>query len=287
MRSLPLLAAMVLTPTVASAAPASDPAFLGIGMDDAPAYCSISSITEASPAHDAGMQFGDAILAIDGIPTSGTPIVPGSGSPAPQWCTTLRNQIIAHRPGEQIKLDVRRGTQRITLKATLSTRGEVLNRRLVGEAMPHSDVVDIDNDELSYDLADRRGRTTVVGWFMLESCTNCARVFDRVADTLRKRFDDAEAVPATYAITAPGRRGDLKSLRKSFNANVPVGVADMEMFELFSLKDAERIHFMVVDCRGVVRFVAPVAPDSEDLDAAIDDVLAAAVQAEHQRTSRR
>ena len=285
MRLLPLLAAILLTPAVASAAPASDPAFLGIGMDDAPAYCSISSITPASPAHDAGMQFGDAILSIDGISTSGTPSAPGTA--AQQWCTILRNQIIGHRPGEQIKLDVRRGTQRITLKATLSTRGEVLNRRLVGEAMPHSEVVDIDNEDLSYDLADRRGRTTVVGWFMLENCTNCARVFDRVSDTLRKRFDGSEIVPATYAITAPGRRGDLKSLRKSFNANVPVGVADMEMFEMLALKDAERIHFMVVDCRGVVRFVAPVAPDSEDLDAAIDDVLAAAVQAEHQRTSRR
>jgi hypothetical protein len=122
---------------------------------------------------------------------------------------------------------------------------------------------------------------------MLENCTNCARVFDRVSDTLRTRFEGAEAVPATLAITAPGRRSDLKSLRKSFNASVPVGVAEMEMFDKLALKDAERIHFMVIDCRGVVRFVAPVAPDSEDLDAAIDDVLAAAIQAEHQRTSRR
>ena len=40
---------------------------------------------------------------------------------------------------------------------------------------------------------------------------------------------------------------------------------------------------MVIDCRGVVRFVAPIAPDADDLDAALDEVLAAAEQAEHAR----
>lgn len=218
--------------------------------------------------------FGDSVVAIDGMSMVG-----------PQPCTVLRNEIIARRPGEQIKLDIRRGTQRVTVKATLSTRGEVLNRRLVGEPMLHGEVVDLDDTKLSYDLADR-GRTTIVGWFMLENCTNCARVFDRVADAMRKRFD-GEVVPETLAITAPGRRGDLKPLRKSFNANVSLAVADMDMFELLALKDSERIHFMVIDCRGIVRFVAPVAPESDDLNAAIDEVLAAAEQAEHQRTTRR
>ena len=36
---------------------------------------------------------------------------------------------------------------------------------------------------------------------------------------------------------------------------------------------------MVVDCRGIVQFVAPIAPDSDDLDAALDELLAAAEQA--------
>lgn len=268
------LALVALAPLAATAAPASDPAFLGIGMDDGPGFCSINSVTPASPAQDAGIQFGDAVVAINGMSMAG-----------PQPCTVLRNEIIARRPGEQIKLDVRRGTQRISVKATLSTRGEVLHRRLVGEPIVHSEVVDLDDNNLRYDLADR-GRTTIVGWFMLENCTNCARVFDRVSDALRKRFDGADVVPQTLAITAPGRRGDLKPLRKSFNTNVSLAVADMDMFELLALKDSERIHFMVIDCRGIVRLVAPVAPESDDLDAAIDDVLAAAEQAEHQRTRR-
>jgi hypothetical protein len=68
---------------------------------------------------------------------------------------------------------------------------------------------------------------------------------------------------------------------------VALAVADMDLFEHLALKDSERISFMVIDCRGVVRFVAPIAPEADDLDAALDDILAAAEQAEHQRTSRR
>lgn len=275
-RWLPFVAAVLMAPVgAASAAPASDPAFLGIGMDNGPGYCSINSITDASPAHDAGLQFGDMIHAIDGVPTAG-----------PNPCTVLQTQIVAHRAGEEIKLDVRRGNQRVTIKATLSTRAEVLYRRFVGEPMLHTELLDIDNAKVSYDLA-ARGRTTIIGWFMMDACANCGRIFDRVNDGLQKRLKDADTMPATLAVTAPGRRGDLSSTRKSFTANVAVAVADMDLFERLALRDSERISFMVVDCRGVVRFVAPIAPEADDIDAAVDDILAAAEQAEHQRTSRR
>ena len=275
MRWLLSIAAVVMTPVVASAAPASDPAFLGIGMDNGPGYCSISNITKASPAHEAGLQFGDMILAIDGVPTAG-----------PNPCSTLQTQIVSHRAGEDIKLDVRRGVQRITVKATLSTRADVLYRRLVGEQIDPTELEDIDNKKVSYNLGDR-GKTTIVGWFMLENCTNCGRVFDRINDGLKKRMKDSDNPPKTLAITAPGRRGDLTSVRKAFTSNVSLAVTDMDMFEEHAFKDSERISFMVIDCRGVVRFVAPIAPDADDIDAAVDDVLAAAEQAEHQRTTRR
>jgi hypothetical protein len=260
----------------ASAAPASDPAFLGISMDNAPGYCSIGGITPASPAQDAGLMWGDAVTAIDGMSTAG-----------PTPCSTLQDQIVSHRPGDEIQLDVRRGTQRLTIRATLSTRAEVLHRRFVDEPMFHTELADFDNDKLSYDLGARRGRTTIVGWFMLENCIGCARVFDRVLDGLHKRSKDADTAPSVLAVTAPGRRGDLAGLRKTFTTSVSLAMSDMDVFEQIALKDSERISFMVIDCRGVVRFVAPIAPDADDLDAALDDVLAAAEQAEHQRTSRR
>ncbi len=274
MRWLPFIA-VVLTAPLAAAAPASDPAFLGIGMDNGPGFCSINSITPASPAHDAGLQFGDSVMAIDGVALNVT-----------NPCSVLQAQIVSHRTAEDIKLDVRRGNQRLTIKATLSTRAEVLHRRFVGEPMLHTELTDIDDAKLNYDLAERRGRTLVVGWFMLENCANCGRVFDRINDGLRTRLKDADTLPATLAVTAPGRRGELTSVRKSFSSNVSLAVADMDLFEHLALKDSERISFMVIDCRGVVRFVAPIAPDSDDLDAALDDILAAAEQAEHQRTRR-
>lgn len=275
MRWLVSLAAVLVTPVVASAAPSSDPAFLGIGMNNGPGYCSINSITKASPAHDAGLQFGDMVVAIDGVPTTSNTA-----------CTTLQMQIVSHKPGEAVKLDVRRGAQRLTIQATLSTRGDVLYRRFVGEPMEHTELEDIDNKKLSYDLADR-GKTTIVGWFRLEHCTNCARVFDRISDGLRTRLKNSDNPPSALAITAPSQRGDLTGVRKSFTSNVSIAVADSDTFDSLALNDAERISFMVIDCRGVVRFAAPIAPDADDLDAAVDDVLAAVEQAEHQRTTRR
>lgn len=269
---------VVLTASLATAAPASDPAFLGIGMDPAPGFCSISSITPASPAQDAGIIFGDAVVAINGVSLSGPRVNP---------CDKLTDEIVRHRPGDEIKLDVRRGAHRLTIKATLSTRAEVLHRRFVGEPMQRTDIADFDNDKLSYDLGERRGTTTVVGWFMLDRCANCGQVFDRISDGLRDRMKGESPVPSVLAVTAAAPRDRLASVRKSFTSNVSLALAEPDVFDSLALKDSMRISFMVIDCRGVVRFVAPIAPDADDIDAAIDDILAAVEQAEHLRTTRR
>ena len=63
-------------------------------------------------------------------------------------------------------------------------------------------------------------------------------------------------------------------------------MAEPDVFDALALKDSLRVSFMVIDCRGVVRFVAPIAPDADDLDAALDDILAAVEQAEYQRNRR-
>ena len=68
---------------------------------------------------------------------------------------------------------------------------------------------------------------------------------------------------------------------------MPLWIADEEDFREVTLKESDRIQIMVVDCHGVIQFVAPLAPGSDDLDAAIDEVLAAVEQAEHLRTQRR
>jgi membrane-associated protease RseP (regulator of RpoE activity) len=272
--------------SVADAGPSSNPAFLGIAMDNAPNACRVSGVTPGSAAQDAGLRESDLIVAIDGVRTLD--------------CNMLRNQIVANVPGHVIKLDVRRGGDTITLQAPLSTRAEVLHRRLVGHTMEPTEIYDADDDRHSYDLAETRGKTTVIGWFELERCAGCSAVFDRVADGIAQRLTDRENAPFVLAISqvptlsntvAMVTQGPLvmPSARKaySFTSSVPLALASVRTFAELAIDDPERIHFMVIDCRGVVRFVAPVAPGSDDIDAAVDEVLAAAEQAEHGRTQRR
>lgn len=221
--------------------------------------------------------FGDAIYAIDGASIGQGPADP---------CTNLTSQIVARRAGDEIKLEVRRGGSRLQVKATLSTRAEVLHRRFVGERMLRTELADVDDDKRSYDLGARHGGTTIVGWFMLDRCVNCGRVFDRISDGLRARLSASSAPPSILAVTSAATPDRLTSVRKSFTAQVSLAVAEPDVFDAMALKDSLRISFMVIDCRGVVRFVAPIAPDAEDLDAAVDDILAAVEQAEYQRNRR-
>src|SRR5204863_2623063 len=120
-----------------------------------------------------------------------------------------------------------------------------------------------------------------------------------------KRLKDSSVTPLVLAVTGwpdssvPQLRGipgtqvvaprPPKQVRKSysFTSTLPLAVASDETFEELAIDDPERVYFTVIDSRGVVRFVAPVAPGSDDLEAAVDEVLAAAEQAEHQRMSRR
>jgi hypothetical protein len=256
--------------------------------------CQVEGVTTGSAAQDAGLREWDLILAIDGVRTPN--------------CTSLRTQIIANAPGHVIKLDVRRGTDKITLQAPLSTRAEVLHRRLVGHSMESTDVIDADDNKRSYNLAEPRGKTTVIGWFMIERCAGCNSVFERVNDAIADRMKGSDMVPFVLAVSpepqltnanaayplSGGRRINtvpkaVTSIRKSFNftTSVPLALATDTTFEELAIDDPDRIHFMVIDCRGVVRFVAPIAPGSDDIDAALDEVLAAAEQAEHSRIQRR
>jgi hypothetical protein len=271
----------------------SNPAFLGIKMIDQGMGCLVEGVTPGSAAADAQLREADLIVAIDGV---GTPN-----------CTSLRAQIISNQPGHVAKLDVRRGGSRIELTAPLSTRAEVLHRRLVGQSMEPTDVVDADDSKHSYDLAEMHGKTTVVGWFMVERCAGCSQVFDRIndgiADRLRgdtppfvlavsqepQRINSVQLVPSGGGAVSVATRGATGPVRKTygFTTSVPLAIASDDTFAELAIDDPERVHFMVIDCRGVVRFVAPIAPGSDDVDAAIDEILAAAEQAEHSRVQRR
>jgi hypothetical protein len=286
-RPYPQVPSRLLAPApIATAPPSSNPAFLGIKMIDRGGGCLVEGVTPGSAAQDAGLREWDLIVAIDSIATAN--------------CTSLRAQIIANLPGHVVRLDVRRGTDKIVVHAPLSTRAEVLHRRLVGHNMESADVIDADDDKRSYDLGETRGKTTVIGWFMIERCAGCSAVFDRVADGIAKRLEGSDNAPFVLAVTprpqpsntiamAPQAQLVMPPVRKSysFTTTVPLALATDATFEELAIDDPDRVHFTVIDCRGVVRFVAPIAPGSDDIDAAVDEVLAAAEQAEHLRTLRR
>jgi hypothetical protein len=265
----------VLVTATAHAAPTSNPAFLGISMANMGAGCFVRSVTKGSAAQDAGLRQGDVIVTMDKAPT--------------RTCDDLRDIIVGHPSGDQVSVDVLRGGERLVLKILLTTRAEVLHRRLVSHPMESTDLVDLDNAKHSYDLGDQHGHTTVVGWF-LDTCFGCARLLDRVHDAMVKRSRDTNTPPLVLGVAStldPRKQLEAAAVRKSFSSSIALAFADADVFDTFAINDGDRATFMVIDCKGVVQFVAPIAPESEDLDDAIAEVLSAAEQAEHARTSRR
>jgi peroxiredoxin len=248
-------------------------------MVDVGSGCFVDGVTRGSAAQEAGLRTGDLITAMD------TVVI--------HRCDDLKNQIVGHPPGDRIHLDLRRntigpGSDKVAIEVTLSTRADVLHHRFVGHPMEPLELADADNEQRSYDLGDLKGRTTVIGWFLLSKCSGCSALFDRVQDAMTAR--KFQTAPQLLAVTprAPEQHGAPPvQFRKSFTSSTQLALAEPETFEDFAIDDADRVHFMVVDCRGVVRFVTPIAPQGDDLDAAVDEVLAAAEQAEHSRTQRR
>lgn len=247
----------------------SNPAFLGIQMVDGPDGCVIEGVTAGGPAADARAEIGDTILAFDKIPLA-----------QPRPCDQLVANITTHAPNDRIRMDVERNTAHRTLTITLSTRADVLQKR-VGQRVGTTDLVDVDDIRHHYDLNDS-GKTTVVGWFT-DRCSGCAHVFDRIADGLKDRSKSNVFVLAVM----PRTHEEVGDLRKSFTSPVALAVADVDTFSALAMDEQDRAFFMVIDCKGITRLVTPLAPDSDDLDGAVDEVLAGAEQAEHTRTTRR
>ena len=268
-RSL-LVALVVVALAPAARAQSSNPPFLGVAMNTTPngvGGCIVSGITRGSPAEEGGLLAGDVITDIGGVRTP--------------TCDVVVEQIHRHVPGESVRFDVMRQVEHVALDIALSTRAEVLGRRLIGQPMEAVRLADVDDPRHLFDIA-HNGRVTIVGWFKLDNCLGCARVFERISDGLERRERDFDDAPLLLGVTARAPDESLDGLRKAFTSGVALAATDMDTLDRLAFDDADRfIYFMVIDARGVVRFVTPVAPDADDLDAAIDEVLAAAQQAAH------
>jgi hypothetical protein len=91
-------------------------------------------------------------------------------------------------------------------------------------------------------------------------------VFAKLADWARKQVDKPGAPPMPLAVTRDmtaresARSTKYTSQARSFD--VPIALADPALYEEFTIPDVERVHFTIVDCRGVVQYVAPIATNS-------------------------
>jgi hypothetical protein len=258
-----LLALLVLlVPAIAAAAPKSNPAFLGIEMGDLPnnGGVIVRRVTTGSPAADPdGLQFGDVLLQINGGRV--------------QNGLEATAAITASRPGDLLELDIRRSGAPIHVSVRLSTRSEVLYRRFGGRSIDPIEVVATNGQD--YDLSALRGHATIVGWFNASRCVGCTGVFNRIHGWIQR------SSKATLALAITNEAGDIASLQNMLD--VPIARAPDELADPSLFGEQDRIQFMVIDCRGDVQFIAPIAPNSDDLDASLDDLFAAAAQAERRR----
>jgi S1-C subfamily serine protease len=85
--------------------------FLGVKLgprDDGGSGALVTEVVADSPADDAGLLVGDAVVTVDGVPITGE-----AGLVA-----TIRD----HAPGDQMTIDIRRNGEPLTITATLTTR---------------------------------------------------------------------------------------------------------------------------------------------------------------------
>ena len=278
-----LLACVALSSaaSIADAAPrVSNPAFLGIQMLPAPqGACMIRQVTADSPAEAAGLRGGDLVTAID-------------GNTVPD-CNALLDAITAHAPGDIIQLRVARRAQMVTVKAQLTTR-DVLLHKAIGKPMIKTNLIGVE-DHAIYDLSALHGRMAIVGLYNPE-CVDCAALFGRFQDWSRDKAKKAGgAQPLVLAVYTGDITRDLAALQKSID--VPLVTSEPERsFEpsdarepsfasaMFGsdlvLADHDRLGVLVIDGRGIVQYVGPIAPNSDDTDAALDELFAVADQAQ-------
>jgi membrane-associated protease RseP (regulator of RpoE activity) len=269
-----IAAAAVGSPSTAFAK-ASNPAFLGVQMSDignarGAGPCRVTSVTKDSAAESAGMQDGDELVSMDGK------LVPN--------CDALVASIQAKSPGDVVKLVVRRdGGGQVTVRATLVSRDEILRKRFGGLPVPSTKLVRVD-DRAKIDLSGLKRQTTIVGWYPT-NCDGCDQIFTEVAKWSREeRRGDRTPIKVTAATA-----GDLRMRRpieenlemlkhEGHKLDVPLLVADADTYEQFAIGDGDRVQFMVIDCRGIVQYAAPVVPGSEDAAAVLDELFAVAEQ---------
>lgn len=255
-------------------AKSSNPAFLGVQMSDKGnargiGPCVVSGVTKDSAAEAAGLQDGDEFISMDGRAIAS--------------CDVLITAIQAKVPGDVVKLVVTRDEATVTVRATLSVRDEILRKRFSGLPVPSTKLLRPE-DGSAVDISGLRRQTTIVGWYPT-NCDGCDQVFAAVA-----KWSRADRTTKTPIKVMAATAGDARMVRPlkdvldmlkhdTHKLDVPLLATDADTFKEFVLGDADRIHFMLIDCHGIVQHSAFVVPTADDVDAVLDELYAATEQA--------
>jgi thiol-disulfide isomerase/thioredoxin len=267
----------VLLASTAWAAPrSSNPAFLGIQMQDAGGRgpCMIESATPQSPAEAAGLRGGDLVISVDKKPIAN--------------CSVLLDEITAHAPGESVEIKVQRLSSSVTVRVQLTTRDALL-QKVIGKPMVETNFVGID-DGAVYDLSALHGRMAIVGLYN-PACVDCASLFPRFVEWARDKARKGGPQALVLAVAAGEPLRDVKTLQKSLDVPLAVGefVSSMQdpdrspFSRELVIFDRDRLGVIVIDGRGIVQYIGPNAPNSDDTEAVLDELFAAADQASRRK----
>jgi hypothetical protein len=267
----------VLLASTALAAPrSSNPAFLGIQMQDAGGRgpCMIESATRESPAEAAGLRGGDLVISVDKKPIAN--------------CSVLLDEITAHVPGETVEIKVQRLSASVTVRVQLTTRDALL-QKVIGKPIVETNFVGVEDGTI-YDLSALNGRMAIVGLYN-PACVDCASLFPRFAEWARDKVRKGGPQALVLAVAAGEPLRDVKSLQKSLDVPLAVGEFVTSMHDPerspFSRElvifDRDRLGVIVVDGRGIVQYIGPIAPNSDDTEAVLDELFAAADQASRRK----
>ncbi len=252
----------------------SNPAFLGISMVDAPTTagieCAVEGLTHGAAAEASGIRPGDFVLAIDRARIT--------------TCDSLLATIQLHQANDRVVVTVRRDRVVKKLKATLWPRDEVLRRRgLIGQ--PPTGALSRIDDRSVLDLATD-AHSSIIGWYS-PRCSQCEALFEPIAKWVRDHPGKGEPIRVIAALEGDPALSLAESAKllaaRAGALPVPLFVAAPRVYEDNSMSDPDRVYFMVVDCEGVVRHLAPVVPAQDDTDAALDELFAAAEQSGHRK----
>jgi hypothetical protein len=250
----------------------SNPAFLGIHMYDGGGRgpCMIESATRNGPAEAAGLRNGDLVVAIDDKPIGN--------------CSALLAEITSHVPGDAVQIKLSRGSSSMMVRVQLTTRDALL-RKVLGMPMVQTNLIGVDGGTV-YDLSALHGRPAIIGLYD-PGCVDCGSLFTRFLSWARLQARRGGPQVLVLAVVPSQAVRDLALLQRSLEVPVAAGSlvtegqnVDVSPFSREAvLFDRERLGVILIDGRGTVQYLGPIAPNSDDTEAMLDELFVAAEQA--------